>query len=290
MAGARAPFPSIRYIELTVFRSLFLFPFLGSVGMLRSLARYSEGKQLKPFPRVYFDLKAFRKGISEKKQSLIEAERRMIDKTYAYRAPDGWTIETFLTRAKILEDDSQVAQLASCFESWSDFISSSRKDLMRVSHLLPAHQVKKLALSIELFNRGLFGLSSSETREAFRGRPLRNQGVPWSPEDDEKLIQLAVYKYDFTFGDVWLYVSGEMERPIDDVRDRFVEVYLKKTERAQLMEIVLSKSFRPLLMNRQFRLLPPQCFVIPSRRSTLSQEPLPLPPAFTRYRSEAAFQ
>ena len=258
--------------------------------MLRSLARYCEGKQLKPFPRVYFDLKAFRKGISEKKQSLIEAERRMIDKAFACPAPEGWSIETFLTRAKIFDDDSQVSQLASCFESWTDFISSSRKDLLRVSHLLSADQVKKLAVSIELFNRGLFGLSSSETMQAFQGRRLRNHDAPWTPEDDEKLVHLAVEKYDYTFGDVWLYVSGEMERPIDDVRERFVEIYLKKNERREAMEIVLSKSFRPLLMNRQFRLLPPQCFLIPSRSATLSEESFSLPPAFTRYRSEAAFQ
>jgi hypothetical protein len=55
------------------------------------------------YPRVYFDLKAFRKGIAEKKQSLIEAEKRKIDRAYAKEPPQGWDIEKFLQQIKLAD-------------------------------------------------------------------------------------------------------------------------------------------------------------------------------------------
>lgn len=249
--------------------------------------------QLKSFPKVYFDLKAFRKGLKEKKDSLIQAEERSINRAYAIGPPEGWTIGTFLERAKILEgvsNESTRNQLVACFDSWSDFISSSKKDLIRVSHIINADQMKRLAVSIELFNRGLFGLGPEEVRKVFAGKPLLNENKPWGSEDDKTLVFLAVEKYDYTFGDVWIYVAYEMQRTVDEVRDRFVEIYLKQQEKKE-SEIALTKSFRPLLMNRQFRLLPPQCFVIPSaarvKSETVSESGIP--EAFHKYRNEKAF-
>jgi hypothetical protein len=246
-----------------------------------SLTRLCE-KQLKSFPKVYFDLKAFRKGISEKKRSLIEAEKRAIDRAYAKPAPEGWTVSTFLEKAKIT---SSVDQLAACFLDWNDFISSSRKDLMRVSYVLTADEVKKLAHAIELFNHGLFGV---ETRgnPAFSGRNLTNENAPWTPEDDALLVHLAVEKYDYTFGDVWLYVSWEMQRSMDEVADRFSEIFLKPKNKSRgACEVLLTKSFRPLLMNRQFRLVPPQCYVVPSEGHLGGAQVTPfiLPSGFAKY-------
>jgi hypothetical protein len=264
--------------------------------MHRSLLRFSDSSNLKAFPKVYFDLKAFRKGISEKKQSLNNAERREIERAFAKQPPAGWTMETLLEKSNIAnlktdEGKQLISNLASCFESWNDLVSSSKKDLFRVSHLLNAEQVKKLASAIELFNHGLLGLSTTEARELFPGKPLKNSDSPWTTKEDDKLIDLAVNKYDFTFGDVWLYVSGEMERPIDQVRERFVEIYVKKKDQEKSdCEIVLSKCFKPLLMNRQFRLLPPQCYILPSGNShRFAESEFVLPEPFRNYRNDKSF-
>jgi hypothetical protein len=259
--------------------------------MLRSLARTCQ--KPRSFPKRYFDLKAFRKGISEKKRSLLEAEKREVDRQFAKPAPEGWTVETFLEKAGIVNssDENLIQRLAACFEDWNDLVSSTRKDLFRVSHMLSAEQVKKLSVAIELFNHGLFGLSNTEVEKSFPGKPLRNEAEPWTASEDEKLIELAVEKYDYKFGDVWLYVSAEMERPIDQVRDRFVEIYLKPMlAREEECEVILTKSYRPLLMNRQFRLLPPQCYVIPSDTHYRSETPeFTLSEPFQRYRNPSLF-
>lgn len=247
----------------------------------------------KAFPKVYFDLKAFRRGLKEKKESIIQAEERVINRAYALEPPEGWTIGTFLEKANILEgeaNESARKQLEACFDDWSDFISASRKDLFRVSHIISSEQVNRLAISIELFNRGLLGLAPEDIRKVFAGDQVANAGKAWAAEDDDKLLLLAVDKYDYTFGDVWLYVSSELQRPIDEVRDRFIDIYLKHREKRET-EIVLTKSFRPLLMNRQFRLMPPQCFLIPSA-SRGKFEPVSesgIPEAFRKYRNEKAF-
>ena len=247
------------------------------------------------FPKKYFDLKAFRKGISDKKSSLLSAERREIDRVFAKPAPEGWSVLTLLEKANIVPDSAKqeskefLSQVSACFEDWNDLVSSSRKDLLRVSHLLSAEQVKKLAAAIELFNHGLLGLSKKEVESAFAGKELRNEKNAWTKADDETLIQLAVEKYDYTFGDVWPYVSWEMQRPMDHVRDRFVEIYLKplhaKKSAETDCEIVISKSYRPLLMNRQFRLVPPQCYIVPSEKNFPSQPvTFELPALFRKYR------
>lgn len=251
------------------------------------------------FRKRYFDLKAFRKGISEKKQSLIEAEKREIDRVYAKPPPAGWTISTFIEKSRIglLGDDDKKGQseedinkfsqeLAACFQDWNDFISSSRKDLLRVSHMLSSEQTKKLAQYIELFNHGLF--PAVKVEEVFAGELPPQAEKPWTDEEDLLLVKLAVKKYDYKFGDVWLYVSWELGRSPDEVQQRFNEVYLKKMlMNREGSEIVLSKSFRPLLMNRQFRLIPPQCYIVPSAELVQGDTELikaAIPPAFDKFR------
>ena len=241
--------------------------------------------------RRFFDLKAFRKGISEKKQSLVEAEKREVDRVYAKSAPGGWTVSTFIEKAGVFKSSSDTKQdvetLAKCFENWNDFISSSRKDILRVSHFLTNEQVKRLAHTIELFNRGLF--PPVEVAEVFAGDEPVNANKPWNDQQDRELLRLAIDKYDYTFGDVWPYVAWELERGADEVRERFTEIFLKRKflENNRNVEIVLSKSFRPLLMNRQFRLLPPQCYIVPSAvnfgSSVDKANALEIPAVFRKY-------
>lgn len=251
----------------------------------------------KPFPRVYFDLKAFRKGIAEKKSSLLEAEKREIDRAFAKEAPAGWSISDFLRKSQIgkLGDlkgddlDRFYSEVAACFENWNDFISSSRKDLFRVSNLLNPKQVKSLAHHLELFNHGLFP-KPEPSSSVFQGKPLANADKEWTSADDEQLLELATQKYDHTFGNPWLFISWDMQRSVDAVRARFVEIFLKPKNASRNSEICLSKSFRPLLMNRQFRLIPPQCVIVPSEANFPSgSAKFELPEKFLPYRNSDSF-
>ena len=271
--------------------------------MRSSIFRLCENsKTAKPFPKVYFDLKAFRKGVADKKRSLIEAEKREVGRAYAKAAPVGWSIETFIDRtriadlsrdAKLAEERSKFsAELAACFEDWNDFISSDRKDLFRVSNLLTPPQTNKLAHCIELFNHGLFEVSEGDTPSVFAGQKGAREGCEWTDEEDSRLVELAVNKYDYTFGDPWIYVAWEMERDPDEVHKRFVEVYVRPRNTQRESELALSKSFKPLLMNRQFRLIPPQCYVVPSERNFPSPRVTdddPIPEAFRQYRPSGSF-
>lgn len=287
---------------MTSFRSDISFHMLCSpmLSTTKALFYESTGRAPKSFPKVFFDLKAFRKGITEKKTSLMEAEKREIARAYAKPAPEGWSIASFLEKAKIAQISGlQTAEelvnfhqeVALCFDDWNDFISSDKKDLMRVSNLLSGAQVKKLAHCIELFNHGLFELDTSNpTPVEFMGKRSARQDEPWTSQEDETLIDLAVQKYDYTFGDVWLYVSREMMRTPEEVQNRFVDIYIKPRNKAKSTEVVLSKSFRPLLMNRQFRVIPPQCYIVPSEDNFPSLlKTFHLPEAFQKYRHSDSF-
>ena len=254
----------------------------------------SSEKPSKPFPRVYFDLKAFRKAIAEKKRSLVEAEKREIDRVYAKPPPAGWDVVRFLRETNLDPSDNDVEKfytdLASCFDDWNDFISSSRKDLFRVSNMLNSSQLKKLAHFIELYNHGLFPPSEVEVNESLLGKKLENEGQPWTESDDERLVDLATNKYDYKFGDPWIYIGWDMQRSADEVESRFSEIFLKPENRGKNSEIVISKSFKPLLMNRQFRVIPPQCYIVPSEENFPSRNDVKesdIPPAFNMYRTNS---
>ena len=145
--------------------------------------------------------------------------------------------------------------------------------------------MKKLWHHIGLFNHGLFPISQAETMSVFAGKRLERENLPWTTAEDEQLIDLAVRKYDHRFGDCWLYISSEMNRTPDEVETRFNEKYLKSIGKEKTSEVVISKSFRPLLMNRQFRIIPPQCYIVPSE-SNFPPPPVPdnyIPQAFRQY-------
>lgn len=247
----------------------------------------------RPFPRMYFDLKAFRKGISEKKHSLIEAEKKQIARAYAKAPPAEWGVMEFLKATNIsdLSTDGGIksedernnfySELSTLFEDWSDLVSCSKKDLFRVSHFLNSKQLNKLAHCIDLFNHDLFPYI--KTTPSQFSNPIEPK--PWTSECDATLVRLATEKYDYTFGDVWIYIASEMERDPDDVEQRFHELHTKPFNKARATEITLTKSYRPLLMNRQFRLMPPQCYIIPSEENfpDVADSKFKVPEAFRKY-------
>merc|ERR1712039_90389 len=100
----------------------------------------------------------------------------------------------------------------------------------------------------------------------FAGKPLEREGQPWTPEEDARLKSLAV-EYDVNFGDPWIYLSWELQRREDDVRDRYVELVVKPRERATRHELAITKASRPLHMHRKFRMIPPDLYIIPSEEN-----------------------
>lgn len=214
--------------------------------------------------KMYFDLKAFRKGLLAKKTSLLAAERRAIDRVYAQPAPLGWDIETFLTRAKITEDPNSVVPF---FKDWKDFISSNRQDLFRVSNVLNATQIKRLNHHLELFNRSLW---PGDLKANF----VEPKNPEWTQQDRD---QLQCFVKVYGLPNPWIYISYEMNRTVDDVREEFWRISKKY---GQKMEISLTKSFRPLLMNRQFRLVPPQVILV---KSNIEEMKFLVPPIFEKY-------
>ncbi|CDJ26871.1 uncharacterized protein EMH_0027180 [Eimeria mitis] len=73
-----------------------------------------------------------------------------------------------------------------------------------------------------LFNHGLWPENSyKDYMERFQAPPLKREGMPWTEEEDKKLLQLAE-KYDANFGDPWLYISWEMQRESEDVHRRYI--------------------------------------------------------------------
>jgi hypothetical protein len=98
-------------------------------------------------------------------------------------------------------------------------------------------------------------------------------GKAWTATDDQALLELCDY-YDVNFGDPWMYISHALERNSEECRLRWLNIYQKPKQRELTCEIALTKSTRPLLMNRQFRMLPPQMYVIPSEKN-FPLHPLP---------------
>jgi len=192
-------------------------------------------RQVARYPPRYFDFKAFRKALREKKENLSEAELREIRREYAPPPPEGWTVLHFLERMKFGDGAEDVANL---FETWEDFISMTTKDISRIMDITLA-QRRKLSRYITLFNHGLWPrVSPDEFLERFGGSRLAREGEPWTAE--------------------------EMQRREDDIRDRYMELVVKPREQATRCELAITKSSRPLHMNRKFRMIPTDLYIVPS--------------------------
>lgn len=238
------------------------------------------------FPARYFDFKAFRQALKDKKDSITEAELREIRREYALPPPEGWTVLEFLNQMEFGDGAEDVANM---FEHWADFISMSPKDIIRIADITAA-QRRKLSRYITLFNHGLWPrVSPDEFSDRFGGKLLDREGQPWTAEEDEKLLELAE-TYDVSFGDPWIYLAWEMQRREDDVRDRHIELVVKPRERANRCELAVTKSSRPLHMHRKFRMIPADLYVVPTEQHfPLAECQFQLPAAFQKYRQDDVF-
>lgn len=256
----------------------------GCIAGCRGVADDAAPRWAAKYPQRYFDFKSFRKALKEKKESLSEAELREIRREYAPPAPEGWTVLEFLRRMDFGDGAEDVANL---FERWEDFISMSPKDITRLD-VTPA-QRRNLGRYITLFNHGLWPrVSAEEFSQRFGGR-LEREGEPWTAEEDVKLLERAE-KYDASFGDPWIYLAWELQRREHEVRDRYVELRVRPRERATRCELAITKASRPLHMNRKFRMIPADLYVVPSQENfRLQPEQFKLPGAFQKYRQPDIF-
>jgi len=238
------------------------------------------------YPPKYFDFKAFRQALKEKKEAISEAELREIRREYAPPPPEGWTVLVFLERMGFGDGAEDVANM---FERWEDFISMTARDITRIGDITIG-QRRKLNRHITLFNHGLWpNVSPDEFQGRFAGNKLDREGLPWTAEEDAKLRELA-QAYDVNFGDPWIYLSWEMQRREDDVQERYVELEVKPRERATLHELCITKASRPLHMHRKFRMMPPDLYIVPSEDNfPLAPRRFEIPAAFHKYRQDEIF-
>lgn len=243
-------------------------------------------KWLARYPKRYFDFKAFRDAARNKKEALSKAEEREIRREYAKPPPEGWTVLTFLERIHFGDGAEELADL---FERWEDFISMDSKDLRRLTEIT-AIQHRKLDKYMKLFNHGLWPrLDHEEMLRQFGGKPLEREGTPWTPQEDNNLVELAE-RYDVNFGDPWIYISWEAQRPTHEVRDRYIELVVKPLERQARCELAITKSSRPLLMHRKFRMIPTDLYIVPSEENfRVAEREFRLPKAFRKYRQPDIF-
>jgi len=247
-----------------------------------------EIKAYAGYPHQYFDFKAFREALKEKKHSLTEAELREVRREYAPPPPDGWSIMTFLENMGFGDGGEDVANL---FDSWEDFISMTARDIMRIPDI-SVIQRRKLDRYITLFNHGLWPkVSQEEYFERFGGTPLLREGQPWTTQEDEELLRLAgPDEYDAEFGDPWIYLSAELQRREHEVRDRYIELVVKPREGSTVHELTITKASRPLHMHRMFRMIPPDLYIVPSESHfPLAPRKFDLPEGFKKYRQPDIF-
>lgn len=243
-------------------------------------------KHVAMYPKKFFDFKAFRAALKEKKAQLSSAEIREVQREYCKPPPEGWTVQKFLLKAGITE---QAEEVASLFETWEDFASMDTRDINSIPDI-SASERRALKRHLDLFHHGLWPqVSPHEYLDRFKGKSLKNEGKPWTEADDKELLRLADV-YDVNFGDPWIYISHDMQRHEDDVRSRYVEIVEKPKQKASCCEIAVTKASRPLLMSRKFRMLPSDLYIVPSEEHfPLAASNFKLPKAFQKYRQDDIF-
>ncbi|GFE55127.1 homeodomain-like containing protein [Babesia ovis] len=208
-------------------------------------------------------MKTFRKFLQQQKTLDIEKEKRSIAQAHAKPPPDGWGILEFLKAAGV-EDGADM--IAESFGSWNEFISSTIEDLY-TNNSMTNKQRRIVFKHITLYNHGMWPTTEdADYIKAFQAKPLENEGKPWDAADDAELKRLAEY-YDVEFGDPWLYISWEMQRTIEDVQERYTQLVTIPKYRNDTCEIAVTKAYKPLLMNRKFKLDPPFLYIIPSKEN-----------------------
>lgn len=237
-----------------------IFPFVRFFHKTSYLRDSDDTGPLLKKRRKFFDLKLFRQHLRRQKTEELEKEKRAVLKECAKEPPANWTIRTFLEKIDIGEN---IDEIEKCFNSWSEFVSISPKELYNIE-CLNNEQRRKIWKYLNKFNYGLFPEDTyDDFVKNFQAPPLKNENKKWELKDEEDLKFYLDY-YDVNFGDPWLYISWKMQRTFEDVQNKYVDLILKDKNKKRKCEICLTKCTTPLLMNRKFKLDPPFIYIIPS--------------------------
>ena len=121
---------------------------------------------------------------------------------------------------QLSSDEKFIEDFAVQFKSWQHFAGMDHSKIRRMVSLSKV-QKRRLIHYLELFNHGLWPeKDKSDYYSVFQGKAYAFEGQEWTSEEDEKLIASAKY-WGVGFGDVWLYVSHDLQRPCEEVRKRY---------------------------------------------------------------------
>eukprot|EP00916_Digyalum_oweni_P023431 GHVL01038872.1.p1 GENE.GHVL01038872.1~~GHVL01038872.1.p1 ORF type:complete len:285 (-),score=47.74 GHVL01038872.1:45-899(-) len=247
--------------------------------------------QTQMWPKVYFRYYKIKQKIATVKTRGRRRDMMYIKKSVFKPPPDGWGIVEFLKSIPNINfEEGQAEEYAKQFKDWKDFITTlkfSRDGLGDPPKKGKDDKLRLIKGYIKLFNHGLWP-KSDKIQEQFKGTPLKNSHKPWTEETTNELLEWADY-YDVNFGDPWIYISWKMQRPMDEIRNRYLLIALENKKKHK-WEFGLTKCTRPLLMSRKFNISPPFLHIIPSSLNTdIEDGLLDLPEPFLQYRDPNIF-
>lgn len=230
----------------------------------------------------YFNYGLFKKYLFRHKQAVEGEETRALLVAYAKPAPKGWSVQTFLEKIDGLGTEDEVTEIAQLFESWGDFIASTRADMREKG--VPGSKTRRIAAHIGLFNAGVWPEDTFfDYIRNFQAKAPENQGRSFS-SDDKKTLENLMKKYG-VFGDPWLYIAHEMKRAPLEVQEQYekqIRIPLNKTSEC---ELTVTAASMPLLMNRYFMLDPSFLYIVPTQENfPTSDNNFALPKNFKKYR------
>jgi len=241
-----------------------------------------ELKDLRKFakyPKQFINMKAVKGQICEKAEALRNAEVAAVRKALAPSAPENLTVIDFLKLAKF--ESERAAEIAPYFTDFQDLISASERELSRI-HTLAVNEQRKILKYIVKFKAGLFPPSEPP---AFAEPQEPKQ---WTTEEDKALLA-ACERFGADFGDPWIYVSHALGRNSESVRERFLEISEIPKNKTRTCELALTVSARSLLFNRDFKILPPKLFLVPTEGSFPLHPLADVPSTFQKYRDPSVF-
>ena len=243
-----------------------------------------HGLTLKEGRRVVLEVNAWKRGQSNG----VSKTRREMDKENGVERPKGW-------KEKVLRDARRVIKGSTVEKTEAELAVEpvKRKPYPRGRNLndgkvTESRMRKRMqSLGLDLLQVPDRKVDMIQAANEVVGVPDlgNNETTSTTHLTDSHLLHLAD-QFDASFGDPWLYISALTGLPSAELQIR----YLKLTTPTRPCEFALTKSMKPMLMNRKFKLLPPKVVIVPSRRASDVKGKDWLKPSFKGYRDPRVFQ
>ena len=217
-------------------------------------------RKLAKFPKQFVNPKAVHGTVAAKREAMKIAQDRFVEQavTGAQFATSKLTPQQFFRLAGF--DLERSGELHKYFVSLADLVAADEAELQRVHGITGAEIQKILAYASKLkcnvwpHSRLRYAASAATGRDE----------PEWSAKEDATLAA-AVAALGGSFGDVWLYLSGDLpRRSPDECMRRYFYLHVQPTRGDAAAELRLDACMKPLYMNRDFRILPPRVVVVPT--------------------------